>query len=90
MLKIASDEIDRQASFLAVQLLDCLMVNCGYPVRFYMTRKEYLNLLVKRFPPSPSVKTEGHFKIFIFDSVSIRSCHEENFEIDKQVEIIIV
>ena len=31
------------------------MVNCGYPIRFLMSRKENLNLLVKKFPPAPNV-----------------------------------
>lgn len=43
---------------ICLQLLDCLMVNCGYPVRFLMTRKENLNRLVERFPPSPSVNLQ--------------------------------
>lgn len=62
------------------------MVNCGYAVRFYMTRKEYLNLLVKRFPPSPSVN--GIYDQFDFHSllVPIGSCHEKNSEIDQQME----
>ena len=64
------------------------MVNCGYAVRFYTTRKEYLNMLVKRFPPSPTVIKIANFLdlITVFFLVSIGSCHEKNFKIDKQVE----
>jgi hypothetical protein len=62
------------------------MVNCGYAVRFYMTRKEYLNMLVKRFPPSPTVIK--YLCLFIIVLVSIGSCYEKNFEIDKQMENI--
>ena len=54
ILEIVNDE-ERQCAYLAVQLLDCLMVNCGYPIRYLMTRKENLNLLVLKFPPSPNV-----------------------------------
>lgn len=41
--------------FLALSLLDLLMVNCGYPVRFYVSKKDYLNKLVFRFPGQPNV-----------------------------------
>ena len=63
------------------------MVNSGYSVRFYMTRKEYMNSLVKRFPPSPSVNhfdcdcdCDFYYSIYI---VSIGSRHEKNIKIDK-------
>jgi hypothetical protein len=38
------------------------MVNCGYSVRFIMSRKENLNLLVERFPPTPSFEIDQAMK----------------------------
>lgn len=49
------------------------MVNCGFAVRFYMTRKEYLNLLVKRFPPSPNVSLDIKVMRDVF--INIRSIY---------------
>lgn len=44
---------DPQVSELAVTLLDYLVKNCGYPVHLQISRKEFLNELVKRFPERP-------------------------------------
>lgn len=35
-----------------VQVLDALVVNCGYPVHLALSKKDLLNKLVYRFPPS--------------------------------------
>ncbi|CAK7915586.1 ADP-ribosylation factor-binding protein Gga2p [[Candida] anglica] len=44
---------DPQTSELAVALLDNLVKNCGYPFQLQVSRKEFLNELVKRFPERP-------------------------------------
>lgn len=44
---------DPQVSELALTLLDFLVKNCGYPVHLQISRKEFLNELVKRFPERP-------------------------------------
>lgn len=44
---------DPQVSELAIILLDYLVKNCGYPVHLQISRKEFLNELVKRFPERP-------------------------------------
>ncbi|ODV62261.1 VHS-domain-containing protein [Ascoidea rubescens DSM 1968] len=37
----------------ALSLLDVLVKNCGYPFHLQISRKEFLNALVKRFPERP-------------------------------------
>ncbi|QPG76333.1 hypothetical protein FOA43_003719 [Brettanomyces nanus] len=44
---------DPQVSELALTLLDYIVKNCGYPVHLQISRKEFLNELVKRFPERP-------------------------------------
>lgn len=44
---------DPQTSELAIALLDNLVKNCGYPFHLQISRKEFLNELVKRFPERP-------------------------------------
>ncbi|CAN3475140.1 ADP-ribosylation factor-binding protein Gga2p [Diutina catenulata] len=44
---------DPQISELAIALLDNLVKNCGYPFHLQISRKEFLNELVKRFPERP-------------------------------------
>lgn len=41
---------DPQTSELAIALLDNLVKNCGYPFQLQISRKEFLNELVKTFP----------------------------------------
>ncbi|GMM35824.1 phosphatidylinositol 4-phosphate-binding protein [Saccharomycopsis crataegensis] len=40
----------------ALTLLDCLVKNCGYPFHLQISRKEFLNEMVKRFPDKPPYK----------------------------------
>lgn len=47
---------DPQTSELAIALLDNLVKNCGYPFHLQISRKEFLNELVKRFPESPPIR----------------------------------
>lgn len=47
---------DPQTSELAIALLDNLVKNCGYPFHLQISRKEFLNELVKRFPESPPLR----------------------------------
>lgn len=44
---------DTQTSELAISLLDNLVKNCGYPFHLQISRKEFLNELVKKFPERP-------------------------------------
>lgn len=47
---------DTQTSELAVALLDNLVKNCGYPFHLQISRKEFLNELVKKFPERPPMR----------------------------------
>lgn len=47
---------DPQTSELALHLLDNLVKNCGYPFHLQISRKEFLNELVKRFPERPTLR----------------------------------
>ncbi|ODV98384.1 hypothetical protein PACTADRAFT_48159 [Pachysolen tannophilus NRRL Y-2460] len=47
---------DPRISELAIQLLDVLVKNCGYPFHLQISRKEFLNELVKRFPERPPAR----------------------------------
>ncbi|KAG7661312.1 GGA2 [[Candida] subhashii] len=47
---------DPQTSELAISLLDNLVKNCGYPFHLQISRKEFLNELVKRFPERPPMR----------------------------------
>ncbi|KAL6453639.1 GGA2 ADP-ribosylation factor-binding protein GGA2 [Candida maltosa Xu316] len=47
---------DPQTSELAIALLDNLVKNCGYPFHLQISRKEFLNELVKRFPERPPLR----------------------------------
>lgn len=47
---------DSQTSELAISLLDNLVKNCGYPFHLQISRKEFLNELVKRFPERPPLR----------------------------------
>lgn len=47
---------DSQTSELAISLLDNLVKNCGYPFQLQISRKEFLNELVKRFPERPPLR----------------------------------
>lgn len=47
---------DTRTAILALALLDVLVKNCGYPVHLQISRKEFLNELVKRFPEQPPLR----------------------------------
>ncbi|GEQ70107.1 hypothetical protein JCM33374_g3783 [Metschnikowia sp. JCM 33374] len=47
---------DPQTSELALHLLDNLVKNCGFPFQLQISRKEFLNELVKRFPERPTLR----------------------------------
>lgn len=47
---------DSHTSIFALNLLDVLVKNCGYPFHLQISRKEFLNELVKRFPERPPVR----------------------------------
>ena len=55
VLKLISQR-DPQTSELAIALLDNLVKNCGYPMHLQISRKEFLNELVKRFPERPTMR----------------------------------
>lgn len=43
-------------AIFALSLLDVLVKNCGYPFHLQISRKEFLNELVKRFPGHPPLR----------------------------------
>jgi len=43
-------------SLLALNLLDILVKNCGYPFHLQISTKEFLNELVRRFPERPPAR----------------------------------
>jgi len=47
---------DSHTATFALALLDVLVKNCGYPFHLQISRKEFLNELVKRFPERPPVR----------------------------------
>lgn len=47
---------DPQTAKLALDLLDNLVKNCGYPFHLQISRKEFLNELVKKFPERPTLR----------------------------------
>lgn len=55
VVKLISQK-DPQTSELALSLLDNLVKNCGYPFQLQISRKEFLNELVRRFPERPPLR----------------------------------
>lgn len=47
---------DTLTAIFAIALLDVLVKNCGYPFHLQISRKEFLNELVKRFPERPPMR----------------------------------
>lgn len=47
---------DAHTAVFALALLDVLVKNCGYPIHLQISRKEFLNQLVKRFPEHPPLR----------------------------------
>lgn len=47
---------DTHTALFALALLDVLVKNCGYPLHLQISRKEFLNELVKRFPEHPPMR----------------------------------
>ncbi|CCK69605.1 ubiquitin-binding protein KNAG_0C05040 [Huiozyma naganishii CBS 8797] len=47
---------DSHTAVFALSLLDVLVKNCGYPVHLQISRKEFLNELVRRFPEHPPLR----------------------------------
>lgn len=47
---------DPQTAELALHLLDNLVKNCGFPFQLQISRKEFLNELVKKFPERPTLR----------------------------------
>ncbi|KAG0663640.1 hypothetical protein C6P44_001646 [Monosporozyma unispora] len=47
---------DTHTAVFALALLDVLVKNCGYPIHLQISRKEFLNQLVKRFPEHPPLR----------------------------------
>lgn len=44
-----------QVSILALSVLDICVKNCGYPFHLQISRKEFLNELVRKFPEKPTI-----------------------------------
>lgn len=47
---------DTHTAIFALALLDVLVKNCGYPIHLQISRKDFLNELVKRFPEHPPLR----------------------------------
>ena len=47
---------DVRASIYALKLLDVLVRNCGFVIHFEISRSEFLNALVRRFPEQPPLR----------------------------------
>ncbi|CCF58550.1 hypothetical protein KAFR_0E03990 [Kazachstania africana CBS 2517] len=47
---------DTHTAVFALALLDVLVKNCGYPLHLQISRKAFLNELVKRFPEHPPLR----------------------------------
>ncbi|CAR24463.1 ubiquitin-binding protein [Lachancea thermotolerans CBS 6340] len=47
---------DTHTAVFALALLDVLVKNCGYPFHLQISRKEFLNELVKKFPERPPLR----------------------------------
>ncbi|CAB4253766.1 similar to Saccharomyces cerevisiae YHR108W GGA2 Protein that interacts with and regulates Arf1p and Arf2p in a GTP-dependent manner to facilitate traffic through the late Golgi [Maudiozyma barnettii] len=47
---------DTHTAVFALSLLDVLVKNCGYPIHLQISRKDFLNELVKRFPEHPPMR----------------------------------
>ncbi|CAI4063827.1 hypothetical protein SKDZ_08G1540 [Saccharomyces kudriavzevii ZP591] len=47
---------ESHVAIFALSLLDVLVKNCGYPFHLQISRKEFLNELVKRFPGHPPLR----------------------------------
>lgn len=47
---------DTHTAVFALALLDVLVKNCGYPIHLQISRKEFLNQLVRRFPENPPLR----------------------------------
>lgn len=47
------NNISQQRAILAMSVLDVCVKNCGYPFHLQISRKDFLNSLVRRFPERP-------------------------------------
>lgn len=47
---------DTHTAIFAIELLDVLVKNCGFPFHLQISRKDFLNELVKRFPERPPIR----------------------------------
>lgn len=76
---------DKRNAFFALNLLEVLMLNGGFPVRFIVSRKEWLNALVKRFPAAPRKSpddVEDYICLLLSKwthSLAEKSCYKEEY-----------
>ena len=56
---------DLHTAIFAIALLDVIVKNCGYPVHLQISRKEFLNELVKRFPEQPPIRYSNVQKLIL-------------------------
>jgi hypothetical protein len=52
------NRFDDRRAFFALNVLETLVLNGGFSVRFLVSRREYLNELVKRLPESPGKRKD--------------------------------
>lgn len=48
---------------LAISLLDHLVINCGYPIHLLVSKRDFMNAFVYRFPPNSKVNYNFHSSI---------------------------
>lgn len=76
---------DPQTSKLALHLLDNLVKNCGYPFYLQISRKEFLNELVKKFPERPTFRYNSIQKMILaqieewYQTICKTSKYKEDF-----------
>lgn len=75
---------DPQVSELAIQLLDILVKNCGYPFHLQISRKEFLNELVKRFPerPPPRYSRSQRLILGLIEEWTQTLCKTSRYKLD--------
>ncbi|OBA27820.1 VHS-domain-containing protein [Hanseniaspora valbyensis NRRL Y-1626] len=67
VVKLITRSQQQHTAINALSLLDTLVKNCGYPVHLQISRKEFLNELVRNFSERPSIRqTFIERKILLF------------------------
>ncbi len=75
---------DPVSVMLALFLLDMMMINCGYPVHLAVSKRDFLNKLVYRFPPSPSFRLDKAHEhvLYLIQKWSMSLCEHSPHKLD--------